>query len=798
MRDDEYIAIKERAAAALKKIPDVTAVGLGGRERAGRPTGEIVIKVFVKRKKPAAEVPPDQLIPASFEGVPTDVVEMGPMVPHLDEVPGAHHPEDMPGDNTHTNPLEGGMLLGCRAPDHHGKTGTLGCLARDKADGTAVYALTNQHVVADSEGKISLSRPFLRLDKTPDPGLDSFDPLGYTAAATRDQTIDAALLRIDAGFEWLPKIKQIGFVRGTHEVDLAESVTLAYRVRKFGARTGLTGGIVIAIAVERVNVFDVYLKFDMIIRPNRPAAPHENDSAYFSYFGDSGSVVVNDDDEIVGLLWGGEKFEGNKPAYHAGVTPISFVLDHFRHKFGLDVEVASAPDPNATDASELKVVPPPAGAPLVPFAEGLAKRDGAHYRPLVGGSQLEAKPFGFANAGTLGCLVRKTGDPTTAYLMTSYAAMSANGTRPPTTDTDVGQPDNSDSCSLCCSNTVGEFEKGGPDIATRPTAALIKLDNDQRYVAEILQIGLPIQLDGVAINDVNDGTAQVRKRGPGTRLTGGVVTAIGGLVGTLPPGVRSDAMLIRPNVNPLKPDQDRCFSHPIDRGAVVVNPGNHVVGLLYDELEIVENGIKVVYGVASQIRQVFDAFNALPGLAIELATELEPDTVRTTADRVAIEPESPKVRPVVVQPRRRPVPAPSMELPELSNAFARLQEQLLQSSPGFLMITAWREHRTEIRHLIDHNRKVATVWHRSGGPALLQAFLRALQMPSATIPCSVNGIPTATCLDRLATALCRFGSPALQAAVMQVHELLPSTGGHSLNEILAAFGMATADRSRSC
>src|SRR5688572_2853792 len=157
MRDDEYFAIKTRAAAVFRKIPNVTAIGLGGRERDGRPTGEIVIKVFVNRKKPPHEVPPGEMIPAQFEGVPTDVVEMGLPVPNLDPVPGSVVP---PSPNEMevelSDPLEGGTVL----VTGNSPRGTLGCFLRDKEDGTAVYALTNAHVVAD-EGKITLSRRFL-------------------------------------------------------------------------------------------------------------------------------------------------------------------------------------------------------------------------------------------------------------------------------------------------------------------------------------------------------------------------------------------------------------------------------------------------------------------------------------------------------------------------------------------------------------------------------------------------------------------------------------------------------------
>src|SRR5882724_8043691 len=67
--EERLVELKELAAAQFLRIPGVTAVGLGGRERDGKPTGEVVLKVFVERKRPAAELTPGQLLPPEFEGV---------------------------------------------------------------------------------------------------------------------------------------------------------------------------------------------------------------------------------------------------------------------------------------------------------------------------------------------------------------------------------------------------------------------------------------------------------------------------------------------------------------------------------------------------------------------------------------------------------------------------------------------------------------------------------------------------------------------------------------------------------
>src|SRR5262245_23021109 len=110
MELDDYRAIKRRAARRLLKVPGINAVGLGGRVVAGRPTGEAVIKVFVTHKKPPAEVPTGELVPTAIEGVPTDVVELGPLR-RAAAVPGVTRPAGMLPDLKEFQPLRGGISI---------------------------------------------------------------------------------------------------------------------------------------------------------------------------------------------------------------------------------------------------------------------------------------------------------------------------------------------------------------------------------------------------------------------------------------------------------------------------------------------------------------------------------------------------------------------------------------------------------------------------------------------------------------------------------------------------------------
>ena len=788
MRDEEYFAIKKRAAAALRTNPDVVAVGVGGRERGGQPTGEIVIKVFVRRKKPASEVPPERMIPLSFEGVPTDVDQMGIPRPAF----GAVEPHKTPVDHSRTDPLRGGMTISIEG-EPKGSNGTLGCMLLDNADATAIYGLTNQHVIVGD--RLSLSRRVIQT-AADGSGLDGANPVGYVTVAANDATRDVALIRLEPEQKWLPAIKEIGFVRGKHDVTVLQAATQTYPVKKFGARTGLTTGVVVSLGTESVKL-PHQLKFDMVIRPDGPPprVPPLPDSTltFFISQGDSGSAVVNEDDKIIGLLWGEatglatEIFDPDGTRSLAFATPIGVVLDRFKQVEKLDLTVAATTDPNATEATTTLPVPHPAGAPLIAANQVIAKADQRYDRPLSGGLQITAHPFlGVLVSGTLGAVVVDTSNPGSAHILTSYAGLSANGTTPPALDNDVGQPDNDDSCTGCCSNTVGGFFKGGPDHAT-PTAALVKLKDDQRWLAEIMQIGLIDGTASVTAADVDTGLYLVRKRGIATRLTGGVVTAVGGVRGTIPAGVRPEAMIIRPNPNPSKPTEGICFSHFLDRGALVVNWFNKVVGLLYDEIEIVESGRKVVHGVATPIHIVLDQLKNSAGVDVQMAKAEKPDQVQTAIARQAMPPEA-AMPPVAEtpQPRREPIPGFAAPLPVPAGAFARLREELSRTPTGAFAMSMWLRHGREIRDLIDHNRRVATVWHRSGGPALLQALVRAVHVPSAIVPATINGVPIAEGIDRVAHVFRKYGSPDLQEDVAQLQSQLPPIGGLSLDEILAA------------
>jgi hypothetical protein len=69
--------VKRRREAELLRKPNVVAVGIGFRTRGGQDTQEVCIVVSVKTKVPAVQLKRGDLLPASIDGVPIDVVETG-------------------------------------------------------------------------------------------------------------------------------------------------------------------------------------------------------------------------------------------------------------------------------------------------------------------------------------------------------------------------------------------------------------------------------------------------------------------------------------------------------------------------------------------------------------------------------------------------------------------------------------------------------------------------------------------------------------------------------------------------
>jgi hypothetical protein len=130
----EFQQTYARAQAYFKQFDGVAGVGFGLKETGGKLSENISIIVYVREKKNAEDLPPDQRIPPQFEGYRTDVSV-------VDEA------TDMGCENTAENPvIQGGIQIGISSGE-----GTLGCIVKRRNDSGRenVYLLTCKHVLYD-------------------------------------------------------------------------------------------------------------------------------------------------------------------------------------------------------------------------------------------------------------------------------------------------------------------------------------------------------------------------------------------------------------------------------------------------------------------------------------------------------------------------------------------------------------------------------------------------------------------------------------------------------------------------
>jgi hypothetical protein len=73
------LEVKRRHEDELLRKPNVVAVGVGFRTRAGQRLNEVCIVVSVKQKIPPTQLKRGEAVPAMLENVPVDVIETGPL-----------------------------------------------------------------------------------------------------------------------------------------------------------------------------------------------------------------------------------------------------------------------------------------------------------------------------------------------------------------------------------------------------------------------------------------------------------------------------------------------------------------------------------------------------------------------------------------------------------------------------------------------------------------------------------------------------------------------------------------------
>jgi hypothetical protein len=293
---------------------NIHAVGVG---LLGGHFGEYCIQVFVREAN--AEMwagAGAETVPDLYRGVPVVLIEM--------DAAGFLSSETMSETMTNERAPWEGFLGGIRDPQEiivggvsgantnlTGQSGTIGyfCTRRSRLPRRKeVHILSNSHVFADlrksavDEGDLIMHpSPGEAATGRPVGALVSFSALKFDGGPDEPNHVDAALAKLWEPQQHRPLIPFVGAVRGyvpKGEVEVGEAA------RKFGRTTGYTEGRVFSIYM------DIWIRYD---RTGRSAffenqilvEPLPPDSSKFVSKGDSGSLVVDEGQHALGLIFAG-------------------------------------------------------------------------------------------------------------------------------------------------------------------------------------------------------------------------------------------------------------------------------------------------------------------------------------------------------------------------------------------------------------------------------------------------------------------------------------------------------------
>ncbi|HEX6926715.1 MAG TPA: hypothetical protein VF167_14940 [Longimicrobiaceae bacterium] len=290
----ELRRVKSAVESSLLEREGVTGVGVGPKITKGQRTGELAIRVYVRKKKPKSELSEEELIPETIEGVPTDVIEREFVLHRGLGVPVAEL--EVHADTGTYDPLTGGISIGpCRAIGGFVYTGTLGCVVEDSATGDPML-LSNFHVFCvDDAWSVgdTMAQPS-RVDTGTCPG----SVVGTLQRASLGGEVDCAVANITATRGHNCEIVDIGAIAGKALPVLDEPV------RKRGRTTGLTHGFVddlaLSVSIDYGNGLG-----EVVLTNQIGIEVDSSQSTEFGNSGDSGSVVVNASNEIIGLYFAG-------------------------------------------------------------------------------------------------------------------------------------------------------------------------------------------------------------------------------------------------------------------------------------------------------------------------------------------------------------------------------------------------------------------------------------------------------------------------------------------------------------
>ncbi|HEX4949097.1 MAG TPA: hypothetical protein VFZ34_20640 [Blastocatellia bacterium] len=333
-RQNQLLAVYKQVEQELMTIPGVVGVGIGLKEVHGQLTDEICFRVYVAAKKDKADLAPQEIIPAEIQGFKTDVIKVYEQTAQVfvERREVSEHAT-----------LTGGIAVSSeKNPNEYG---TLGWFATDTSNNSRVL-LSNEHVlyplftIGDKMAKDGdrIAQPFHSKKCCCHTGV-----IANNVTSVSNDKVDCAIAKLD-GSRPINRVITNKATDKILKVKGKDDAIAGAPVKKIGARSAFTKGIVVDIGAVVTTEQQVPLpgggtvrqrKHQIIVAPaSDETYENEANQVAFSNHGDSGSVILDEDDLIVGLLYGAVK-ENESLTLANNIDNVLTALEDKGHKIEL-------------------------------------------------------------------------------------------------------------------------------------------------------------------------------------------------------------------------------------------------------------------------------------------------------------------------------------------------------------------------------------------------------------------------------------------------------------------------------
>jgi hypothetical protein len=273
--------VKRRHGERLRGYPNVNGVGVGYRVRGGIRQPEVVVRVYVRRKVPAAELGPEELLPSTVDGVGVDVIEADFVAQLTPEERSSFRQVAVPA----------GVSVGSLRVT----AGTWGATVTDPVGRELL--LSNWHVLCASD-RCEPGEPIVQPGPY-DGGEEGTDVVARLTRWHLSERVDCACAELTGNRFANHEIADLGSRPiGT------EGIYLGLRVVKSGRTTGVTHGVVVDVDADvEIGDYPVYGTRHFV---GQAVVEAEPGLGPFSGGGDSGSLVLAEEGAAVGLLFAGD------------------------------------------------------------------------------------------------------------------------------------------------------------------------------------------------------------------------------------------------------------------------------------------------------------------------------------------------------------------------------------------------------------------------------------------------------------------------------------------------------------